>query len=204
MPETSFSVRSSSVPVLVGAEGIDYELLDGALHMHPVMVTILEPSPWLLWVRRELNLPELFEYRHKFTGNFILAGWMASGRFAKEIWNYDHRRPWWPGGDERPTTKLSFLSRLKRDSKERSEERITMMRESMSRERLQVQEDLAEKVENSKFLRRRGLATAATQVLEGRTPWAGRNAGGEVLERIKDDLKVRPMVVDMHNKLRGG
>jgi len=116
---------------------------------------------------------------------------------AQELWNYDDRRPWWPGGDERPTTQLSFLNQLNRTSRERAQSRVAFMLEMAACERMAASEDLEEKKDLAKFTRLKGMVEEGGAILKGRTHFAGSNAGGETLEMIRDSLKPRPQVFDV-------
>ena len=112
----------------VGLSTENYAEAEG-LRIDPHRHEVLPDGDYIKGLRRHVNLPQLFIYRHRETRAFVLAGWLIEGRVCTELFT-------WHGGrltEGAPTYKQVELQT--RPVREQARERVEMIRDTRRRTR---------------------------------------------------------------------
>lgn len=151
MPENTmlFDGPPDDATIEIGSSFEEMAMMEG-LKVDPDFHQLLPDSDYLLTLRRVCGLPQLFIYRHRRTGNFVLAAWTIPGRVCTELkaWssplvNYGGPHPEWVQWNTRPT-------------QERIRDRLARMREANYEKRAGEAESYAMGASVTEHYRRKG------------------------------------------------
>jgi hypothetical protein len=162
---------SPTIKILSNHQDTCYErflVLDPDRHL-----VLLHSYPWLDWLKREVNQPDLFLYRHKETGRFVLAKWMvkpSEGRpCCQELESFEgHPNGSWPEDllhpdvlKERLLPQQEVLRKIK-----------ALSAEKKAAERSQRKDMTTAKCEYAKRLRQKGMKREARGIELNQVPYA--------------------------------
>lgn len=137
---------------------------------------------WIRHARRVARIPDLFVYRHRGTGAFVLSKWLWRGESCMELDCSDRppdRGGWWSDeylvGRCRPVQEMVAAVRRK-------------LHAAASQKRRMKEDDATERRELCRSLRLRGDDRTATMIETGQMPWVGSARGGQQLEEMREHL----------------
>ncbi len=143
---------------------------------------VIPETEWLLGVKKSFNRPKLFVYWHRLKKKYVLAEWIQERTptyrgLCLELW----------AGENRPQDSLSkeWMHRRFRHKEEHLKEQFAGARERVVEKRLTQQEEMLERKEMARTLRKKGLDAAADDILQGRTPWTTERQGGDQLKDMR-------------------
>lgn len=165
--------------VTITYDPIEAAIEQGCCPYNPERHELLTDSDWIRSLREAVRLPELFVYRHRLTGNFILAGWVLPRRAFIELECFT-------GPHDRPS--FDLLHRRLRPVVEQAKENIARIKERHWRTRELQRANDEGRVEFSRFLKHQGLEEESVKVLEGRSPYVSEAEGGERLRETKERI----------------
>ena len=146
---------------------------------------LLPDGEWIRFARRVTKHPELFIYRHKLTGNFVLAGWVYNPKedgigVATElhVMETPPDRGGWMETD-------SLIRRCRPFHEQVLAVKARIKKASSIKKSLR-HDDLLKKKDVSDHYRRMGDIEMASMIEAG--PYCAEGQGGEGFERLKDEL----------------
>jgi hypothetical protein len=151
---------------------------------------VLGDYPWLTWARNETKNHRLFAYRHKHTGNTVLAAWIYSPEetdkpICVEVCAFaGDPTELWPEG---LLSRHALLMRLRpvHDSIQR---RKKARQEELAEKRRQQIENGEGRQEAARYLKKQGLDEAAHKMAIGATPY-NRKVSEQTRDAVKDLMK---------------
>ena len=146
---------------------------------------IMPDSEWILWARRFSGIKDLFQYRHKETGNFVLAKWLyhpdTDGvAIAMELEAFEQPLDWFPPTQEWVRSRL-------RSSEAVSESIKRGIRDRAHREAFAKRQQIEEKHKVADWLKRNGKEDAASSLRQRK--WSGEAT--PEFESFTEDLRNR-------------
>ena len=146
---------------------------------------LLPDGEWIRFARRVTKHPELFIYRHKLTGNFVLAGWIYNEKehgiaVATELHTMETPpdRGGWMETD-------SLIRRCRPFHEQVMAVKARIKKASAIKKSLK-HDDLLKKKDISDHYRRMGDIEMASMIEAG--PYCAEAQGGESFEHLKDEL----------------
>jgi len=146
---------------------------------------LLPDGEWIRFARRVTKHPELFIYRHKLTGKFVLAGWVYDPKewgigVATELHTMDipPDRGGWMDTD--------WLIRRCRPFHEQAAAVRDRIKKAASIKDSMRNDSLEKRQETAAYYRRMGDIEMAAMIESG--PYVGDQQGGESLEQLKEEL----------------
>lgn len=147
---------------------------------------VLNDPPWLESVKREFERPQLFQYRHRDTGNFVLASWMFHPKDGKGPGLFIELEAY-PDRETFPTR--DYLRMRFRPADEQARDIQRRCAEKQQRAHELRKESRRDALKAAKRLKRMGLDYEAHQLQIGATPYIGEAEaadGGESREKLND------------------
>lgn len=141
---------------------------DRGLEIDPSRHEIQGNGGWIETMRRELEYPELFLYRHKVTGNFVLAAWLEKPKRCLELVCYEIH----PALSTDPKAGVEYLRRRVDPTINVAAEMRKRVEQRRREERLMKEDALAERTAATKWMRKKGMEQAADMIDTGAMPYA--------------------------------
>lgn len=155
-----------------------------AMEVHLVMDDRHEVQPdgeWIRWARRVVGRDDLFVYRHKELGTYMLANWLFR---EPDVCNEIHKLPGHPDRGGHFDRKL--LKAICRPFDELAREIAAGIRERRRKEAEIKAESRQEQREVANHYRVRGQESIAAGIMSG--GYVGEREGGESLAALKEGL----------------
>jgi hypothetical protein len=142
---------------------------------------VLPDGEWIRWARRLLERDDLFVYRHRENGTYMLCNWLFR---EPDIANEVHQLPGHP--DRGPHFSARFLKAVARPFDELAREIAAGIRERRANENALKAESRGEQIETANHYRVRGQEDIATGIMS--SSYVGEREGGESLAQMKAEL----------------
>jgi hypothetical protein len=125
--------------------------------------------PWLVTLREVLGAQDLFVYRHRFHGTFVLCQWIFKdvGTFNELEVFHDDPKAMWPVDLPPPEIMKAFHYGMEEAHKDRMKAR----RDFLAREEYLDEQGEYEKKDAVTYLKKKGLEEAARDIQCAATPW---------------------------------
>lgn len=132
---------------------------------------ILPDPEWLLWLKRRIGRSDLFLYRHKETGRFVICAWLFGPKevqvpVAQELEGFEDPTDGWPSDLMGPEVLAARLDPLHAVAAERAENR----RRKAELEQQDKNNQYDFKRSHVRTLERRGFKETAAKVQRGEIP----------------------------------
>ena len=130
---------------------------------------IMPDGEFILWARRFSGVQDLFQYRHKQTGNFVLAKWIYNPKedgigVIMELEAFDRPLDWNPPSQE-------WVRQRLRSSEDIAEAVRRGIRDTAKRKQQKERDAIEEKHRVADWLKREGHESAAASVRQKK--WSG-------------------------------
>ena len=131
---------------------------------------VLHDPPWLESVKREFGRPKLFQYRHRDTGNFVLAEWVARPNECRGPGLFIELEAY-PDRDTYPTREYLHLRFRPADEQVKEvQKRVAARRREVMELKKESRRDA---IKAARRLRNMGLDHEASLLAEGAMPYVG-------------------------------
>lgn len=149
------------------------------------MHEILPDGDWIHFIRRETKRDDLFIYRHKFTGKFVLAGWVYKpGEIGVPVCTELDTMDLPP--DRGGWLSLDYVKARVRPIEEQIQTVRNRMKEAQFAKRAMRSDDLTQKEEVMDYYRKKGDKEMVRMIEH--SPYSGDASGGESQQELKEEL----------------
>jgi len=153
-------------------------ILEG-LRLDPARHEVLPEGEWLKAAKRATGRSSLLVYRHKVTGQFVLADLIFEPDVIQELEN-------WPWPPERLGVSIGWIKTRCVSQGEMAQRIMGKMKETAYARRAAATENEEELKDTQKWLRHQGMEHTAEMMQT--QPFAGTSTGGEQYERTREEL----------------
>jgi len=141
-------------------------------------------SPWIEWLQRETDTPELFVYFHEETGNYVLAAWLREPDIFKEITTFQtppNLSGWGLPSLEKVQSQLVGVAEVARQVEEN-------LRGYEYEERRKMGADHTRALEKARWFRKKGHDDCANMIEMAPHKYMGPEVGGERHAALTEEM----------------
>jgi hypothetical protein len=153
-------------------------ILEG-LRLDPARHEVLAEGEWLKAAKRATGRSTLLIYRHRETGQFVLADKIYEPDVVMEL-------EAWPAPPEWLGVHMEWIKLRCVPQEEMAKRCMDKMRECSYRRRQKTAANEEELRDTQRWLRREGMEHTAAMI--GTQPYTGKEEGGEQYERTREEL----------------